>query len=354
MTPPSCPRSFEAEAARDGRLAGAELASFQRHAATCPSCVREVKALEALGAALRAVTAGGPELDQLHARRERTRLLAAFDRHLVAPERSVRAKALWPALLVAALGAVVLWRARPPAASPRPSSIAVHAEGDAGWSEQRVGAVDQVRLDRGTLWIHVEHSSDDLRLLVLLPDGVLEDTGTTFTVTVQDGRTTRVAVQDGRVQLRGVGAEPVDIGAGATWLPAARPVASAATSTSGSPPGSPAPAQSVPEHALGPARRPHAPATGTAASVRAGDDTAADFHAAMAAFDGGDDAAAAAAFASFLTKHPADSRAEDAAYLRAVALQRAGDASGMKGAAQEYLRRFPSGFRRAEVEALSR
>jgi TolA-binding protein len=74
----------------------------------------------------------------------------------------------------------------------------------------------------------------------------------------------------------------------------------------------------------------------------------------MAALDVGDNHQAAAAFASFLEKHPRDPRAEDAAYLRIIALQRCGDSGSMKGAALEYLRRYPAGFRHADVENLSR
>jgi TolA-binding protein len=74
----------------------------------------------------------------------------------------------------------------------------------------------------------------------------------------------------------------------------------------------------------------------------------------MAALDVGDNHQAAAAFAGFLEKHPRDPRSEDAAYLRVVALQRSGDIAGMKQTALEYLRRYPAGFRQAEVEPLSR
>ena len=81
MTPTSCPRLFEVEAARDGRLAGAELLSFERHMAACPVCLREAQALEAPAAALRATSTG--ERDELHVRRERTRLLATFDREQI-------------------------------------------------------------------------------------------------------------------------------------------------------------------------------------------------------------------------------------------------------------------------------
>jgi TolA-binding protein len=74
----------------------------------------------------------------------------------------------------------------------------------------------------------------------------------------------------------------------------------------------------------------------------------------MATLDAGDNAGAAAAFASFIATHPRDPRAEDAAYLRIIAFRRSGDEAGMKQAAEEYLRRYPSGFRHAEVGTLSR
>ncbi len=59
-------------------------------------------------------------------------------------------------------------------------------------------------------------------------------------------------------------------------------------------------------------------------------------------------------FADFLSRYPDHERAEDAAYLRIIALQRHGDHGSMQEAAQEYLRLYPSGFRYAEVERLSR
>ena len=74
----------------------------------------------------------------------------------------------------------------------------------------------------------------------------------------------------------------------------------------------------------------------------------------MSAFNGGDHAGAAIRFAAFLSQHPRDLRAEDAAYLRILALQRAGDSPAAQRAAHDYLSRFPHGFRRAEVEALLR
>ncbi len=74
----------------------------------------------------------------------------------------------------------------------------------------------------------------------------------------------------------------------------------------------------------------------------------------MSAFNAGDTARASALFATFLSQYPRDPRAEDAAYLRVLALQRTGNTARMKQAALDYLSRYPQGFRRAEIEPLSR
>jgi hypothetical protein len=83
-------------------------------------------------------------------------------------------------------------------------------------------------------------------------------------------------------------------------------------------------------------------------------DPATDLRAAVATLSAGQHQEAAAAFAAFLLHHPRDPRAEDAAYLRVIALQRCGGGADMKAAAREYLQRYPAGLRHAEVEALSR
>ena len=74
----------------------------------------------------------------------------------------------------------------------------------------------------------------------------------------------------------------------------------------------------------------------------------------MSLLDAGANRQAAAGFASFVEAHPHDPRAEDAAYLFVIALQRSGSDDDARRAAQDYLRRYPGGFRRAEVEKLSR
>jgi TolA-binding protein len=169
--------------------------------------------------------------------------------------------------------------------------------------------------------------------LIELPDGELEDEGTTFTVSAEESGTTRVAVEEGSVELRLRGREPVTIRAGGTWTREERAPVSASSAVALAPPSSSSVAQT-------PLAVEHAP---TAAE---------ELRAAMALFDAGDHRRAAAAFASYVTKHPSDPRAEDAAYLRVIALQRSGDDAATKEAARDYIARFPAGFRRAEVERL--
>jgi len=351
MSVPPCPRLFEAEAMRDGRLAGAERASFERHVTVCPACSREVQALEALAESLRAGPPDRAVADELHVRRERTRLLAAFDSALLAPRRSWSAghRLIGSAAVAVVVAILVLPRLRRAAEAPaHASSAVVHADSTAVWAERMVGERENVALERGALWIHVDHSSGEGRLLVVLPDGELEDIGTTFMVSADDGRTTRVAVQEGHVVLRLRGQAPIALGPRDTWTPDPRPVASAPASVA--PPADLAPTARLDRSERStPSLRPSASLASPPAS-----DASVDFRAAMAALDVGDNHQAAEAFADFLEKHPRDPRSEDAAYLRVVALQRSGEGAGMKHAALEYLRRYPAGFRQAEVEPLSR
>jgi hypothetical protein len=352
MIPAACPRLFEAEAMRDGRLAGAERASFVRHTSSCAICRREVQALEALAAALRAPPGGGGRADELQRLRERTRLVAAFDRTLVAPRQrsGVMRRVLLPAAAAAMIAAAIfVGRAGlRPNVEPAPRVVVRPAAG-AVWSKHPEADREKIVLERGELWIRVDHGRGATALIVELPDGELLDTGTTFTVSAADGRTTRVAVEEGSVSLRLRGRLPVAIGRAETWA--------------AEPPTAPTPVPSAPAATGAPQRaRATAPAPtvatrrmSAARPVALPDevDPALDFRAAVALLDASANREAAAAFARFLAKHPRDPRAEDAAYLHVIALQRCGADDEMRRAAREYLRRYPAGFRRGEVEALS-
>jgi ferric-dicitrate binding protein FerR (iron transport regulator) len=306
----SCSRLFEVAAYRDGRI---ERAPFERHLTTCVECTEELAALEKLADRVREPVA----TDDLHARRERLRLLEAFEHQLVVPERRTR---VWPVLLPLAVGAVFLfvWQR----SAPQPAPVVNAPASSSNIIERSEGAAftqdgDVVKLAAGKLWISVNHETHPRPVKIALPDGDLEDIGTKFTVTVEDGVTQEVAVSEGRVVVH-IQGKTAELAAGSVWHPPALPPPSASESSMPLPP---KPAQTD------------------------------EFRLAMAAFDRGDYANAAAKFEHFAQAHP--ERGEDAAYLRVLSLQRAGDAAGMKAAAADYLRVYPAGFRAKDVERLA-
>ncbi|HEX3696320.1 MAG TPA: FecR domain-containing protein [Polyangia bacterium] len=349
MTLARCPRLFEVEATRDGRLAGAELASFARHMTTCAECAREVRALEALAEAIRKGSGERPGSNDLRAWRERTRLLAAFDGTLLVPETRLRARRLlFPAAFAAVVaGLLVTSRIRVEPQSLQVVSADISPEAQTAWTERTEGDCKKIFLSRGALRIHVDHSAGQGRLLVALPDGELEDRGTTFTVSAEDGRTTRVAVEEGSVALRLRDRPAMTIRAGEAWI---RDTHVASAESSSALTASPDP----PHH---PSARRRAAARSTLPSVSgtsAMEDPAGDFRVAMSLLDAGANRRAAEGFARFVKNHPRDPRAEDAAYLLVIAFQRGGSADDARRAAQDYVERYPAGFRRTEVEKLSR
>jgi hypothetical protein len=355
MTAAICSRLFQVEALRDGRLDGAERKSFERHLATCAACAREAEALEKLAAAARAGATDHRGADQLRILRERTRLLATFDRALVSAGlpglTTMLSPRRWlaPATVAVLMGAlVVIWRGRP---AVDPASLAranVRAGTNTIWTRQKGNrGREEITLRHGFLRIHVDHAAGEQPVLVRLPDGELEDVGTTFMVTVDDAETTRVAVEDGRVVLRLRGRPAVDIGPGGVWAPEPAHAVPAPTMAP------PASETVIDDHRPPPARasrplRMRAPQPAAAAP-----DPLADFRAASAELRAGDNRRAANAFARFLDEHPRDPMAEDAAYLRIIALRRLRAPGETRDAAELYLQRFPTGFRRAEVERLA-
>jgi hypothetical protein len=234
-----------------------------------------------------------------------------------------------------AIASVVAIARKPPSPVPAASAsaVAITTQG-AVWLRTEVGASTNVRLEDGELEIHVEHRGPRHDLRVLLPDGELEDIGTTFRVVVHDGRTARVDVREGAVLLRRVGQAPRLVAAGESWHAEPAPFASAAPSASEPPPITPPPAP--------PAKR----------ALETGDGTR-EFRDAVALFEGGGSDAAAKALRAFVARHPSDPHAEDAAYLLVLALRRTGDLAFTREAAKSYLARFPAGFRRAEIAPLA-
>lgn len=333
---------------RDGRLTGPELVAFARHMNTCRACAKEAKTLDGLAEALR-VGPSGEVRDELHVARERTRLLAAFDRSLVSSERRRGRWFLPVAAAAAALCVFLLGRSRPGEPIARRSDAVIRADADTVWSQHVGTDVETVVLERGALSIHVDHSPSHLgRFVVELPDGELEDIGTTFIVSAANGHTVRVAVQEGSVLLRLGGRPPLALSAGQTWTSDAGLGAQVEPSVS--------PPTDAPRTARLEPRRVERAQTAPppAAPAPPIPDVSQEFRAAVRSLEAGDACGAATDFATFVTVHPRDSRAEDASYLRIIALQRCGSEEGVKRAARDYLGSYPAGFRRAEVERLSR
>src|SRR5690606_11534938 len=139
-----------AEAMRDRRLGPAELASFERHLRGCGLCAREARILEARAAPLRESAPRAEAIDELHARRERARLLLAFDRLSTAPappraSRRLRGWSLAAAAIVLLAAGLGLRRAR----TGGGPTITVHAGAAMRWSGRTDGPHPRLVLERG-------------------------------------------------------------------------------------------------------------------------------------------------------------------------------------------------------------
>jgi len=341
-----CPRRWEVDVHREGRLGPRDAQSFERHLRTCMECRRARDAEQQLrDLAARIAPA---EADELVMRRLRSRVLRDV---ALGGERPASRWALFAvaASFVLFVGAALAWWTQPAptivasttpapsstmsAAAPSPEALAgtVVAVGVARWNQTRQGGLERVSLEEGTLSVHVRPQRFGERFLVALPDGELEVRGTTFRVTVVDGHTTRVVVDEGVVEVRPKDGPETRLEAGSSWSP---PV-SAATAASARP--------TKPSLSPSTATAPSSPTLGL------GDD---EYSAAMALLRSGRNGEAAAAFHAFVAAHPGAPPSEDASYLEAVALARAGrvDAAGL--AAEHHLASYPASFHRKEAEAL--
>lgn len=288
----SCPRTSAIEALRDGRLPEDERVELELHVHECADCAEEDRELGALSARLRIETAEVP--DRVMLERIREKVLAP-----PAP-RPRTSRAAW--LLAAAVVTLIVWRLSPRAAetatapAPPPPATRVDAvdEGGARWSTSDEGSMRRIDLLEGALALRIDRPPGGHRVVVRVPDGEIEDVGTEFHVQVAGGHTNAVRVDHGAVVLRLEGAPPRAIHAGESWV---RSV-----------PEPPAPAPP-------PSRSPAAIAPRPSASARTVDDGE-----------------------------------EDRAYVEILRLLREDRPAEARLAARRYLERFPTGFRRAEVE----
>jgi anti-sigma factor RsiW len=328
----TCSRSWEVEAARDGRLDGAARAQLERHAASCPSCARETRALESLGERLRAL--GGAPADDVSLQRLKRRVTQAIDRDRFGPAWP----AAWPVWAFASFAggaaciavlAFVFARRADRAVDLTDPVVEVTAGSSAQWAMRTDRDVKRVDLASGSIHIRIARRPGDRVVVVELPDGEIDDTGTVFSVTVAAQRTRRVEVDEGSVLLRLRDQPEHRLVAGEIW--------ERATEDDATPPGQAVGSGPAPEvRALAPSTTP---APRPPAQPRRN----------VSALPG----VAPSIASSRPPPSPPDAASdEDRAYLGVLRLLRAGDTPGAKAAAAAYLSAFPDGFRAPELRKL--
>ncbi|MEZ4443590.1 MAG: FecR domain-containing protein [Polyangiaceae bacterium] len=380
------------EALRDGRLGPKERESIERHLEVCTECRAHRDSLESLtelGRRAGEVAA----LTPLEHRRRRLALLraAAGPRSAEAVSRPHPALrwSLPLAALVLGAAALALVLGSPsglfaPAGQPLLSratnndcvgdittavvTSAPVARFDRQLAREGSERVHRVRLTSGTIEVMVQPLKPRQRFLVVTDRGEVEVRGTHFTVTADEGRLTAVDVVEGRVEVRRDDMTRI-LTAGEAWalaeptavaqvepVAAAEPQASPPTATtSPAPAPPPAPATSV-ESPEPPSESPSAtPSAEAPPSVPAEPDaTSQELAAALREMEQGHYEEAGKRLEALSGQHPDHVLAEDADYLRIVALQRAGRHAAAARAARAYLARHPRGARRAEAEAIAR
>ena len=329
---PQCARTWQVEAARDGRLKGKDLESALRHRAKCADCASEARAIAELGQRIAKL----PDLprDSLTAHRSRHRLMAAMNDVFLesGQPKPARRRAFFLAFGIVAIATVAAsWVAvRRRSASPgaeveAKSMVEVHADPGARWSERVDEQLDRVVLSDGAASFTV-HPHPGRRVVVQLPDGELEDTGTVFQIRVNEERTLRISVSEGRVAVRLRERAEFSLTAGQAWEsePSAPMTTTAADAQHGT--GiTPQPTQSPEPSSLPrttPVKRQGAPTSRETAAQRAPTSTLPPLQSA---------------------------NAEDEAYLHIVDLLRQDKPAEARAQAKAYLLRFPNGFRRVEV-----
>jgi hypothetical protein len=208
------------------------------------------------------------------------------------------------------------------------------------------GTTQSLRLDHGSLDLHVAKLAADRRFVVQTPDAEIEVRGTAFKVYLAQpdtscgaGTPTRVSVSEGTVVVRHAGQES-RVEAGQEWPSGCT---QASTPNAGSPASSVARASGAATSNVAVAAAPS-----PASSLGEQNDMFAD---AMAAKHRGDTGDAIGDFDRFLARYPASPLAESATVER-MRLLRATGSNRAPLAAKQYLARYPNGFARAEAEAI--
>lgn len=348
-----CAHWPEVEAADDGRFGPREHERVARHLAQCAVC----RSLRARAAALREEARAHAEapMSELAHRRARVALLRAAVEGREQPRPGLGrplvlgglAAALAVVAMVLARGARPAARSGAPTVTPNAAETHVVASSEARWTRSIEPSRETVRLEEGTLEVSVAHQRPGHRFVVLLPDGELEVRGTRFEVVARRGRTERVRVSEGLVALRVArGAEQL-VAAGGQWQASEVCNATIADAAVPTEPARVASLDASPSRERESRRSHRGEDEADAGAPRAFQ----RFADGVGAMGRGDYRSAAEEFAAFEAQAPHDERADDAAWLRVVALRRAHDDAASE-AAERYLRVYRGGAHRGECVAL--
>lgn len=372
MTISECPQSTLLEAFHDGRLGPQERASTERHLAACAACSAQARDLERIREAVRAPIPHATPLVHQRARnallRRATQLPASRSPRRGAL-RALAAAALTLAAMVGwAFGRVTSPVARPVLArhlhDPRAGfETSVRPSGGARFERTRREGLDVVTLANGALDVRVDRLVAGDRFVVRTLDAELEGRGSAFRIEAEQGRIRGVVVSSGSVEVRYAGFSAV-IPSGGSWRATSEAAAPPAPTASAIPA---APAAKIvavamtpPARAIRPVKEMPAivaeapsPAPSIAASVAPPSLVSREFAEAMRSIGRGDYPGGVAQFEAFASAHPDDARVDEADYLRAIALQRAGNAAGAAAAARRYLAARPDGAHRPEARQLA-
>lgn len=344
----ACSRLWQVEALRDGALTGRGERDARTHLEVCEDCRAEAASLNSLAARLRECPS---RADDLGLRRLRQSTLLSAHGELRArvrgrPRQLRTAAAISFLLGLLAFISIWRWKVQSNGGGSR-HRIEIEASNAAVWTRSSIAGIEYVDLADGMLSISVKQASG-ARLIVRVPDGEIEDVGTRFRVWVDKGRTQQLAVSEGAVVFRRSQRATIELQANRVWNSHGEPDVEPVTSTSATVPFRPLPPSPVvgaPSPSLQPlfagesslpsriAPRQMRPSRG-ASSKRSEVATSSSSVAVrdMDALEGSD---------------------EDLSYLRVIALSRV-DQEQARRAAEDYLRRFPNGFRRPEVARVAR
>jgi len=360
----ACSMAPLVEARRVGRLDARGAASVERHLSACAECAALARDLDRLAKLARRPI---PPLPPLEHQRGRVRLLQAAARpsSSIPPARRRGSLLAGMAAAVTVAASIVARDASRPQPAPALARVArlawstvprtstiVRGAAGARFTRSAEGTAEIVALESGSIYLSVRTLAQSERFIVRTSDAEVEVRGTVFEVEAAEGRVRRVSVSEGKVLVR-FHDGTVLVEAGASWSPPPEEAPAAATEPA---PKRSADARRSTEVAESSAGAPSATAGGAAPPplAPAVDEASRAFADGVTMIDRGDYAAAAAKLDAFGAAHPGDARADDAAFLAIVALQRAGRRPEAAEAARRYLARFPAGQRRAEVEAIAK